>query len=175
MRFARAIKSGSFAAMSFAQAPLRTSITKLPATSCSPGACHPWNVSSPQDYDRANPRRAIHLLLGCLIYLAGVWCCPAASWAGPAGRTSYSSCGRPRGHALSCYGSKINRTPNLDRLATEVCASAIVSPSTRLHAQPRAILTGKYSHINGVTCSIASTADSQPWPNCCRRRAITPA
>jgi len=54
-------------------------------------------------------------------------------------------------HALSCYGSKINKTPNLDRLAKEgmlfkncFCTNSICAPSRAV------ILTGKYSHINGV-------------------------
>ena len=54
-------------------------------------------------------------------------------------------------HALSCYGSRINRTPNLDRLAREgirfdncFCTNSICAPSRAV------ILTGKYSHLNGV-------------------------
>ena len=54
-------------------------------------------------------------------------------------------------HAMSCYGSKINKTPNLDRLAKEgmlfencFCTNSICAPSRAV------ILTGKYSHINGV-------------------------
>jgi len=54
-------------------------------------------------------------------------------------------------HALSCYGSKINKTPNLDRLAKEgmlfensFCTNSICAPCRAV------ILTGKYSHINGV-------------------------
>ena len=54
-------------------------------------------------------------------------------------------------HALSCYGSKINKTPNLDRIANEgmrfancFCTNSICAPSRAV------ILTGKYSHINGV-------------------------
>jgi arylsulfatase A-like enzyme len=53
-------------------------------------------------------------------------------------------------HALSCYGSNINKTPNLDRLANEgmrfencFCTNSICAPSRAV------ILTGKYSHING--------------------------
>ena len=53
-------------------------------------------------------------------------------------------------HALSCYGSRINQTPNLDRLAAAgmrfnncFCTNAICGPSRAV------ILTGKYSHING--------------------------
>jgi arylsulfatase A-like enzyme len=54
-------------------------------------------------------------------------------------------------HALSCYGSRINQTPNLDRLAREgirltncFCTNGICAPSRAT------ILTGKYSHLNGV-------------------------
>jgi arylsulfatase A-like enzyme len=54
-------------------------------------------------------------------------------------------------HALSCYGSRINRTPNLDRIAGEgmrfdncFCTNSICAPSRAV------ILTGKYSHLNGV-------------------------
>ena len=54
-------------------------------------------------------------------------------------------------HALSCYGSRINTTPNLDRLAHEglrftncFCTNSICAPSRAT------ILTGKYSHLNGV-------------------------
>ncbi len=54
-------------------------------------------------------------------------------------------------HALSCYGSKINKTPQLDRLASEgmlfrncFCTNSICAPSRAV------ILTGKHSHLNGV-------------------------
>lgn len=53
-------------------------------------------------------------------------------------------------NAMSCYGSGLNRTPNLDRLASEgmkfnncFCTNSICAPSRA------AILTGKYSHVNG--------------------------
>lgn len=55
-------------------------------------------------------------------------------------------------HAISCYGSKINVTPNLDRIAKDgmrllncFAVNSICTPSRA------AILTGKYSHMNGVT------------------------
>jgi arylsulfatase A-like enzyme len=55
-------------------------------------------------------------------------------------------------HAVSAYGSKINQTPNIDRLAQEglrfkncFAVNSICTPSRA------SILTGKYSHINGVT------------------------
>lgn len=54
-------------------------------------------------------------------------------------------------HAMSCYGSRINVTPNIDRIANEgirfdncFCTNSICSPSRA------AILTGKYNHLNGV-------------------------
>lgn len=54
-------------------------------------------------------------------------------------------------HAVSAYGSKINKTPNIDRLAKEgmrftecFVTNSICTPSRA------AILTGQYSHINGV-------------------------
>src|ERR1035437_6141225 len=54
-------------------------------------------------------------------------------------------------HAISAYGSRVNQTPNLDRLAKAgmrfdncFCVNSICSPSRAT------ILTGKYSHLNGV-------------------------
>ncbi len=54
-------------------------------------------------------------------------------------------------HAISAYGSRINTTPNLDRIAKEglrlencFCVNSICTPSRAC------ILTGKYSHKNGV-------------------------
>jgi arylsulfatase A-like enzyme len=53
--------------------------------------------------------------------------------------------------AISAYGSKINQTPQLDRLAAQgmrfdrtFCVNSICTPSRAT------ILTGKYSHLNGV-------------------------
>ena len=55
-------------------------------------------------------------------------------------------------HAMSCYGSKINRTPNLDRISDAgmrfdncFCTNSICTPSRAT------ILTGTYNHVNGVT------------------------
>src|SRR4026209_1608107 len=54
-------------------------------------------------------------------------------------------------HAISAYGSVINQTPNLDRLAKEgmrfdraFVVNSICTPSRAT------ILTGKYSHLNGA-------------------------
>jgi len=55
-------------------------------------------------------------------------------------------------HALSAYGSAINDTPNLDRIAAGgmrfdnvFCTNSICTPSRA------SILTGTYNHVNGVT------------------------
>ncbi len=54
-------------------------------------------------------------------------------------------------HAISAYGSRVNATPSIDRIAREgmrfnhcFATNAICTPSRA------AILTGKYAHINGV-------------------------
>jgi arylsulfatase A-like enzyme len=54
-------------------------------------------------------------------------------------------------HALSCYGSKVNQTPHLDRLAQEgmMFQNAFV-PNSICTPSRAAILTGQYSHLNGV-------------------------
>jgi arylsulfatase A-like enzyme len=54
-------------------------------------------------------------------------------------------------HAISAYGSKVNATPNIDRLATggarftnSFVTNSICTPSRAT------LLTGQYSHLNGV-------------------------
>ncbi len=98
--------------------------------------------------------RCNHLLTACLLIVAGP---TAAVLAEPAAGPKAS---RPNiifimsddhaAHALSSYGSRINATPNLDRLAREgvrftncFCTNSICAPSRAT------ILTGKYSHLNG--------------------------
>ncbi|MEM6886438.1 MAG: sulfatase-like hydrolase/transferase, partial [Verrucomicrobiota bacterium] len=51
--------------------------------------------------------------------------------------------------ALSCYGSQINKTPNLDRLADGGLKLNHCFVTTSLCAPSRAsMLTGTYPHIN---------------------------
>ena len=64
-------------------------------------------------------------------------------------------------HAMSCYGSRINRTPQLDRIASGgmrfdncFCTNSICTPSRA------AILTGAYNHVNGVT-TLATMMDNR--------------
>ena len=54
-------------------------------------------------------------------------------------------------HAISAYGSRVNETPNLDRLAREgmLFRNAFVTNSICTPSRA-AILTGTYSHLNGV-------------------------
>jgi arylsulfatase A-like enzyme len=64
-------------------------------------------------------------------------------------------------HAIGAYGSRINATPGIDRLAAEgmrfdacFCTNSICSPSRAT------ILTGTYNHVNGVT-TLATPFDAR--------------
>jgi arylsulfatase A-like enzyme len=69
--------------------------------------------------------------------------------------------------AISAYGSRINRTPNIDRIANEgaiflnsFCTNSICAPSRAV------ILTGKHSHVNGKIDNSAQAFDmTQPTFN----------
>ncbi|QGJ70431.1 Mucin-desulfating sulfatase (N-acetylglucosamine-6-sulfatase) [Planctomycetales bacterium 10988] len=53
-------------------------------------------------------------------------------------------------HSISAYGSKINKTPNLDRIANEGMRFDRCYVTNSICGPCRAvILTGKYSHLNG--------------------------
>jgi arylsulfatase A-like enzyme len=55
-------------------------------------------------------------------------------------------------HAIGAYGSKVNKTPHLDRLAREGALLTNVFATNSICTPSRAtILTGQYSHLNGVT------------------------
>lgn len=54
-------------------------------------------------------------------------------------------------HAVSLYGSQVNRTPHIDRLAQEGVRFANAFVTNSICTPSRAtLLTGKYSHQNGV-------------------------
>jgi arylsulfatase A-like enzyme len=66
-------------------------------------------------------------------------------------------------HAISAYGSRLNETPHLDRLAAQgarfdacFCTNSICAPSRAT------ILTGTYNHVNGVTTLSAPFDSEQP-------------
>jgi len=90
------------------------------------------------------------------------WCGAAAVLAGDAAVVAGGGTGDARpnilfifsddhaGQAIGAYGSRINRTPHIDRLAREgalfansFCANSVCGPSRAC------ILTGKHSHANG--------------------------
>lgn len=66
-------------------------------------------------------------------------------------------------HAISAYGSRVNNTPGIDRIADEgmrldacFCTNSLCSPSRA------AILTGTYNHVNGVTSNSSQFDARQP-------------
>ena len=80
-------------------------------------------------------------------------------------------------HAMSCYGSVINETPNLDRIADGgmrldncFCTNSICTPSRA------SILTGTYNHINGAT-TLATPMDNrlQTFPKLLRANGYNSA
>lgn len=65
--------------------------------------------------------------------------------------------------AISCYGSRLNSTPHIDRLAREgvrftngFCTNAVCAPSRAV------LLTGKHSHVNGLLDNGVTFDGSQP-------------
>lgn len=69
-------------------------------------------------------------------------------------------------HGLSCYGSKILKTPNIDRLAREGMRFTHAVGVNSLCAPARAcLLTGKHSHLNGkLTNGGKFDGDQQTFP-----------
>lgn len=66
-------------------------------------------------------------------------------------------------HAISAYGSRINETPNIDRIGvggmrfdSAFCTNSICAPSRA------AILTGTYNHVNAVT-TLDTPLDNSLW------------
>ncbi len=68
--------------------------------------------------------------------------------------------------AMSCYGSGLVETPNLDRLAREGMLFENCYVSNAISGPSRAcILTGKYSHVNGFTDNSRTfDGDQQTFP-----------
>ena len=72
-------------------------------------------------------------------------------------------------HAMSCYGSRVNKTPHLDRIAAEgailsncFCTNSICTPSRAT------ILTGKYPHVNGAITFNAPDPSHATFPQMLR-------
>src|SRR5215470_11683070 len=73
--------------------------------------------------------------------------------AGAAGRPNilYIMSDDHAAHAIGAYGSHVNTTPNLDRIAREGAILTNVFVTNSICTPSRAaILTGQYSHLNGV-------------------------
>src|SRR5262249_44689632 len=68
--------------------------------------------------------------------------------------------------AISAYGSKVNKTPNIDRIATEGMLFRNCFVTNSICAPCRAVLlTGKHSHINGVIDNtVAFDGKQQTFP-----------
>jgi len=64
--------------------------------------------------------------------------------------------------AMGCYGSKINKTPNLDRIGNEGIRFDNCFVTNSICAPSRAVIqTGKFSHLNGVTDNVREFDGSQ--------------
>ncbi|QDP94770.1 sulfatase [Microlunatus elymi] len=75
-------------------------------------------------------------------------------------------------HAISAYGSRVNQTPNIDRIAADglrldacYCTNSICSPSRA------SILSGTYSHVNGVATIYSEIDYRVPNFTACLRAA----
>jgi len=88
-------------------------------------------------------------LLLCVFWLAASVCSPCLC-AAERPNILFIMTDDHASHAISAYGSRVNETPNIDRLAREgmlfrncFVTNSICGPSRAV------ILTGKYSHLNG--------------------------
>ena len=100
------------------------------------------------DRRRRIPSRAITILSTALLALALTGCGPDRD-ARP--NIIFVFTDDHASHAISAYGSKLNQTPNIDRLAKEGMLFRNCFVTNSICAPSRAvILTGKHSHINGV-------------------------
>lgn len=112
--------------------------------------------------------RAATLVRAVLCLTNTLWLAPFVNAQSP--RSSAASGARPNilyimtddhaAHAISAYGSRVNKTPHLDRIAREGALLSSVFATNSICTPSRAvILTGQYSHINGVT--VFNRFDSQ--------------
>lgn len=68
--------------------------------------------------------------------------------------------------AISAYGSQLNETPNIDRIANEGITFTSSSVTNAISAPSRAVLlTGKHSHMNGhIDNSVSFDGSQQTFP-----------
>ncbi len=86
-----------------------------------------------------------------LVAVLTLWCAPVLALAADRPNILFIMSDDHAAHAIGAYGSRINQTPHIDRLAKEgmrfsncFVTNSICTPSRAV------IITGKYSHINGV-------------------------
>src|SRR5688572_10518199 len=90
----------------------------------------------------------IKLLCPALALYAGVACAATSS---PRPNILFIMSDDHAAHAVSAYGSRVNQTPQLDRLARDGVRFANAFVCNSICTPSRAtLLTGKYSHLNGV-------------------------
>jgi arylsulfatase A-like enzyme len=91
---------------------------------------------------------SIAIVVACIANLSGSSALRAADDARP--NILYIMSDDHAAHALSCYGSKMNQTPNLDRIASAGMRFTNCFVTDSLCGPSRAVLlTGKYNHMNG--------------------------
>jgi arylsulfatase A-like enzyme len=91
-------------------------------------------------------RRTVFFLLACLAVVPP----PAATADRP--NIIFIMSDDHAAHAIGAYGSRVNQTPHLDRLARDGALLTRVFATNSICTPSRAaILTGQYSHLNGVT------------------------
>lgn len=67
---------------------------------------------------------------------------------------------------LSCYGSRLMKTPNIDRIAKEGMKFENSFITNALCAPSRAtLLTGKYNHLNGMVSNPPETTEGETSPH----------
>jgi arylsulfatase A-like enzyme len=98
-------------------------------------------------------KRILAKIIGfiCCAICSGIWAQGATSSGPQSPNIIFIMSDDHATHAISAYGSRINQTPNLDRLAMEgmrfdhcFAVNSICTPSRAT------ILTGNYSHLNGA-------------------------
>jgi arylsulfatase A-like enzyme len=97
----------------------------------------------------ALPPNILRFLLRGVLALAVL--APAASRAAARPNIVFIMTDDHASHALSCYGSRVNQTPQLDRLAAGGVRFSNAFVTNSICTPSRAtLLTGKYSHLNGT-------------------------
>ncbi len=92
------------------------------------------------------------LFVACLSYaLAALWVATSASHAAEPPNILFIFSDDHAQAAISAYGSKVNQTPHLDRLAKDGARFTNSFVTNSICTPSRAtLLTGQYSHLNGV-------------------------